>query len=161
LGEIWSYGLRNPWRFTFDPADGDLWIGDVGQDAVEEIDLAPASTGAGRGANFGWRRFEGNATYNGATDAPGAVAPLITATHKSGTCSITGGEVYRGRAIPALNGAYIFADLCWDELRAWTPQHSTVALKIGAGNPVSIQHGPDGELYVCDLDGPLLRLDAA
>jgi glucose/arabinose dehydrogenase len=159
--EIWSYGLRNPWRFTFDPATGDLWIGDVGQNEVEEIDLATAATGGGRGVNYGWRRFEGDATYNGSTDAPGAVGPIIVATHTSGTCSITGGEVYRGRAINALNGVYVFADLCWDELRAWTPQHGTVALKIGAGNPVSIQHGPDGELYVCDLDGPLLRLDAA
>jgi glucose/arabinose dehydrogenase len=161
LGEIWSYGLRNPWRFTFDPANGDLWIGDVGQNEFEEVDLAPAANGGGRGVNFGWRRFEGNATYNQSTDAPGAVGPLFTAGRDAGTCSITGGEVYRGRAISALNGVYILADLCWDELRAWTPQHSTVALKVGTGNPVSIQHGPDGELYICDLDGPLLRLDAA
>ncbi len=160
--EIWAYGLRNPWRYSFDPANGDLWIGDVGQNAVEEVDLARAAGGTGRGANYGWKRFEGTTVVASSVQAPGAVAPLFTFKHSAGACSVTGGAVYRGSAIPALVGTYVFSDLCWGELRAWSAATGVVRLAgTGAGQIVSIQYGPDGELYVCDLTGTLYRLAPA
>ena len=100
-GEIYSYGLRNPWRFSFDRRTHDLSIGDVGQDQVEEIDFVRAGRGAG--ANFGWRPFEGN-RRNFDEPAPGAIRPVITHTHANGWCSITGGYVVRDRRVPALYG---------------------------------------------------------
>ncbi|MGE0307227.1 MAG: sorbosone dehydrogenase family protein [Acidimicrobiia bacterium] len=157
--EIWSYGLRNPWRFSFD-ATGALWIGDVGQNKVEEIDRV-AGPSAGRGVNFGWRRFEGDSVYNAGTDAPDAVGPILTAAHDDGACSITGGSVYEGSQITALDGVYVFADVCWDTLRAFTDSGGMVDLGLTAGSPVSIQIGPDGEMYVCDLDGVLWRIAPA
>ena len=107
--EIWSYGLRNPWRFSFD-ATGALWIGDVGQNKIEEIDRVPGPD-AGRGVNFGWRRFEGDAVFNSGTDAPDAVGPIITATHDDGACSITGSSVYESESLAELGGVYVFADV--------------------------------------------------
>jgi glucose/arabinose dehydrogenase len=157
--EIWSYGLRNPWRFAFDPANGDLWIGDVGQNAVEEVDHVAAAPGAGKGVNFGWRRFEGDALYSPSTPAPDAVGPTFTYRHADGGCSVIGGQVYRGTAIAALTGVYVFADLCQDTLRAWSPATGIVDLGVTIGRVVSIEAGPAGELYLCDLNGRLLRLD--
>ena len=104
--EIWAYGLRNPWRFSFDAATGDLWIGDVGQNAWEEIDFAAADGGrdAGRGDNFGWNLREGTHEFRG-TAPDGAVRrPVYELSHDDGACAITGGYVYRGRAIPAARG---------------------------------------------------------
>ena len=121
--EIWAYGLRNPWRFSFDATTGDLWIGDVGQNEWEEIDAAPATNGrnAGRGDNFGWNRLEGTHEYAG--DAPrNAVSPVYQQAHDDGACSITGGFVYRGAAVPALAGRYVFTDYCDGRLRALTPK---------------------------------------
>ena len=111
--EIWSYGLRNPWRFTFDSQTGDLWIGDVGQNAWEEIDHAAAVDGrdAGRGVNFGWNRLEGTHPFSG-TAAASSEPPVFEYSHDDGSCSVTGGYVYRGRAIAALRGMYVFTDYC-------------------------------------------------
>lgn len=164
-GEIWSYGLRNPWRIAFDPANGDLWIGDVGQNEVEEIDHAPATTGAGRGVNFGWRRFEGTAVYSSSTSADGAVDPIATWTHSGdGGCSITGGRVARGSGITGLDGAYVTTDLCWDHLVAVDPANpSNLVRLVDAPNQV-VSFGADarGRLYALVLStGQVLRLDPA
>jgi hypothetical protein len=115
--EIYAYGLRNPWRFSFDRATGDLTIGDVGQDAVEEIDFVRKDTG--RGADFGWRPWEGR-RRNFDEPAPGAVFPVITHSHAEGFCSITGGYVVRDRSVPALYGRYVYGDYCEGRLRAAT-----------------------------------------
>ena len=109
-GEIYSYGLRNPWRFSFDRSTGDLSIGDVGQDEVEEIDFV--RRGKGRGANFGWRPFEGRSRYAPGESAPGHVPPVITRSHGDGWCSVTGGVVVRDPSLPALRGRYVFGDFC-------------------------------------------------
>ncbi len=115
LPEIYAYGLRNPWRFSFDRATGDLTIGDVGQDAVEEIDFA--RQGTARGANFGWRPYEGRKRLFD-EPAPGAKFPVITKTHDDGWCSITGGYVVRDRAVAGLFGRYVYGDFCKGELRS-------------------------------------------
>jgi glucose/arabinose dehydrogenase len=104
-GEIYSYGLRNPWRFSFDRATGDLVIGDVGQGAIEEVDFAPRGTASG--ANYGWRPFEGSRRTPGISareSAPDAVGPVLELTHADGNCSITGGYVVRDKGLPALEG---------------------------------------------------------
>jgi glucose/arabinose dehydrogenase len=159
-GEIYSYGLRNPWRFSFDRATGDLTIADVGQNAVEEIDFA--RQGDALGANFGWRAFEGNRT-NFDEPAPGAVKPVLTKTHDDGWCSITGGYVVRDPALKALDGRYVYGDYCLGQLRS---------AKLAAGNatgdrPIAgvakvsqlSSFGEDarGRVYVLSLDGPVYR----
>src|SRR3712207_894457 len=108
--EVYSYGLRNPWRFSFDRRTGDLTIGDVGQGEWEEIDYVARNRG--RGANFGWRPFEGRARYTPGESAPGHVQPVIVRSHGAGNCSITGGVVVRDRNVPALRGRYVFGDFC-------------------------------------------------
>ena len=112
--EIWAYGLRNPWRFSFDRDTGDLWIGDVGQNEFEEIDHVAATNGrdAGKGANFGWNRLEGDARPTAATRPTSVVAPVYEISHDTGACSVTGGFVYRGKVIPSLVGSYLFSDTC-------------------------------------------------
>lgn len=109
--EIWAYGLRNPWRFSFDRGTGDLWIADVGQNAVEEVNRQSAASPGGE--NYGWRIMEGDACFDPPTgcDTTGLTMPVVTYTHRSGWGrSITGGYVYRGSAVPGLVGAYVFGD---------------------------------------------------
>ncbi|MDO8753092.1 MAG: PQQ-dependent sugar dehydrogenase, partial [Anaerolineales bacterium] len=106
--EVWAYGLRNPWRISFDRATGDLWIGDVGQGQWEEIDYLPA--GSQGGANFGWSIMEGNHGYDGQTQ-PGLLLPVAEYSHSSGGCSVTGGYVYRG-SMTEWNGIYFYGDYC-------------------------------------------------
>jgi glucose/arabinose dehydrogenase len=121
LPEIWAYGLRNPWRFSFDRATGDLFIGDVGQNAFEEIDFQPA--GSSGGENYGWRFFEGDTAYrNPPNDRSPFIFPVYTYNHNQG-CSVTGGYVYRGDALPNLQGLYFFADYCAGQV--WTLQPAT------------------------------------
>src|SRR4051794_38698696 len=120
-GEIWMYGLRNPWRFTFDRATGDLWIADVGQGLYEEVDRAAAGVG---GTNWGWNLREGFHSYAGA-QPPDGKDPLVEESHADGWCAVIGGFVYRGSAIAGLGGAYVYADLCRSEL-------STVVQRGGA-----------------------------
>ena len=118
-GEVWSYGLRNPWRFSFDPATGDLWIGDVGQGDWEEIDVAPDDVlAAGAGVNFGWSAWEGTHRYNDDQTPEGAMPPVYEYPHGDDGCSVTGGVVYRGAAIPSMEGWYLFADWCSGKLWA-------------------------------------------
>jgi glucose/arabinose dehydrogenase len=119
LPEIWSYGLRNPWRFSFDRATGDLYIADVGQNQLEEVDIAPASSGYGKGANYGWNIMEGSRCLGGAEcDQTGLILPDFEYGHDQG-CSITGGYVYRGSAIPNLQGLYFFGDFCQGWVRSF------------------------------------------
>lgn len=113
--EIWLFGLRNPWRMSFDRATGDLWIGDVGQNTMEEVDVARAGQS---GLDFGWRKREGTADYTGGPRGEREVGPVAEYRHDDGNCSVTGGYVYRGKAAPSLVGRYIYADWCTG--RSWT-----------------------------------------
>ncbi|PYO92462.1 MAG: glucose dehydrogenase, partial [Gemmatimonadetes bacterium] len=109
--EVWAYGLRNPWRFSFDRQSGDLYIGDVGENNYEEVDLAPAAVQRGPGANYGWNIMEGkHCLVDGCTQA--GIPPVVEYAHSPNVCSVTGGYVYRGSAIPGLDGHYFFADFC-------------------------------------------------
>ena len=163
--EIWSTGLRNPWRFSFDAATGDLWIGDVGQDAIEEIDHVPAADGAGRGTNFGWSAYEGSARYNDDQDAPGSWMPVYEYHHGADGCSVTGGIVYRGHAIPALQGAYVYGDYCAAGVRALAVDGNQVTDRATLSDQpeqvVSFGTDADGELYVVSLGGTIYRIDPA
>ncbi len=154
--EIWAIGLRNPWRFAFDGQD--LWIADVGQGAIEEVDLVSTVTA---GLNFGWNTMEGSECFSESScDASGLVLPITQYTHAEG-CSITGGAVYRGASIPSLQGQFFFADYCTGLLRSiaadgsgmdWTGQVGNV------GNITGFGVGADGELYIVTQQGSLLRI---
>ena len=160
--EIWSYGLRNPWRFSFDRATGDLYIGDVGQQRFEEVDYSPAAAGAGRGLNYGWNRMEGEHCYPSAPcDRTGLTLPVLEYAHASG-CSVTGGYTYRGRAIPALQGQYLYADFCRGWVRSFragdpSEQHEWPTLEPGSSIP-SFGEDAVGELYVLTVDGRVLKI---
>jgi glucose/arabinose dehydrogenase len=160
--EVWAYGLRNPWRFTFDRGTGDLWIADVGQDAWEEVDWLPASGGfdAGRGANLGWDRMEGAHPFEG-ENPPGAVLPILEYSHDDG-CSIIGGYVYRGDAIEELRGAYLFADYCRPGVRGIQIDDGAVIAdrtwELGADELFSFGQDRDGEVFLLRASGPVLKL---
>lgn len=161
-GEVWAYGLRNPWRLSFDRLTGDLWIGDVGQDAVEEVDYQPAS--ATGGANYGWDRLEGSTRFEG--DPPAQhVLPIHEYPNARGGCAVTGGYVYRGERIPALFGAYVFADFCAGELMALRQDGGVTtevaSLGVTLSNVASFGEDDDGELYVLSLAGGVYRLEPA
>ena len=157
--EIWAYGLRNPWRFSFDAATGDLWIGDVGQNAWEEIDVEPA--GSGGGSNFGWDLLEGTHPFE-RPRAPGTIPPVFEYPNGDGSCAVTGGYVYRGDDIVDLTGAYVFADYCGGRLEAFVlrdgraEQHRSLGERVEA--LASFGQDADGELYVLSLSGPVYRL---
>jgi glucose/arabinose dehydrogenase len=153
--EIWAYGLRNPWRFSFDRASGDLWIGDVGQSAIEEVDRWPA--GSPGGPNFGWNTMEASACFDPAEgcDRAGLVLPVAEYGHDRG-CSITGGYVYRGMSVPGLAGTYLHADYCagtiWGLEAAAGKPAPRVLLDSGL-SVASFGEDESGELYVVDLAG--------
>jgi glucose/arabinose dehydrogenase len=163
--EVWLYGVRNPWRFSFDPETDDLWVGDVGQDEWEEIDLLPAADGGGLGANLGWNRMEATHSFEG--DEPdGDVRPVYEYPHDDGACSVTGGVVYRGAAITGLDGAYLFSDYCQGVLRAIRVADGEVADErvfddASAGEIVSFGEDAAHEVYGVSLDGTIYRVDAA
>jgi glucose/arabinose dehydrogenase len=162
-GEIYAYGLRNPWRFSFDRRTGDIAIADVGQDAVEEVDFR--RRGGARGANFGWRPFEGTRVVYPGEDAPGHIAPVLQHTHAEGFCSITGGYVVRDPRLHTLAGRYVYGDYCEGRVRI-------VRLRPGGasgdkflavpGVPSLSSFGEDalGRIYVTSLSGPVYRLAA-
>jgi glucose/arabinose dehydrogenase len=158
--EIYAYGLRNPWRFSFDRATGDLAIGDVGQNAWEEIDFV--RRGRGRGANFGWRPFEGDARYTPGESAPGHIDPVIVRSHDAGNCSITGGVVVRDRALPALRGRYIYGDYCKGRIRSarLTPgrARSPRRTSLTVNSLSSFGEDARGRVYAVSLSGPVYRL---
>jgi glucose/arabinose dehydrogenase len=160
--EIWAYGLRNPWRFSFDRATGDLYIGDVGQNAWEEIDYQPA--GAGGGANYGWPVWEGAHRYRSGPAPPGDTKPITEYSHVGGPCAVTGGYVYRGAKIPALAGYYIFGDYCTGRL--WTlvkfgGRWRQSPLVDTAFSISSFGEDAAGELYLVDHMGAVYRFDPA
>ena len=171
-GLVWSIGLRNPFRFSFDRLTGDLAIGDVGQDKVEEVDFAPKASGLGRGGNYGWNLIEGNLTYPGGQPAtafpPAYIPPVITHDHASGWCSIIGGYVLRDAALPELAGRYIYSDLCNgdDLLGGAVARRGRAATGRIAGLPKVDQidsFGEDGcgRLYAVSLNGPVYRLSTS
>jgi glucose/arabinose dehydrogenase len=159
--EIWQRGLRNPWRFSFDRSNGNLWIGDVGQGRYEEVDRAKrTSSGPGKGVNWGWRVMEGNHCYKPASgcNTSGKKRPLVEYSHSSnGRCSVSGGFVYRGSAIAALRGWYVYGDYCSGEVWAVSATASRPAkpvrlLGTGSGRLISgFGEDASGELYLCDL----------
>jgi glucose/arabinose dehydrogenase len=161
-GEIYAYGLRNPWRFSFDRRTGDITIGDVGQNAVEEIDFM--RRGRARGANFGWRPWEGR-RRNIDEPAPGAVFPVITDTHAAGFCSITGGYVVRDPNVPSLAGRYVYSDLCDSRirsarLRSGVRTNGRVLNLPQISQVASFGEDGRGRVYVVSLAGPVYRLSA-
>jgi glucose/arabinose dehydrogenase len=161
--QIAAYGLRNPWRFSFDRATGDLYIGDVGQDAWEEIDFR-ARAAVGKLTNYGWSVYEGNAKFKSARLTPGGklVFPVTVYDHSSGDCSVTGGYVYRGAAVPAAKGRSFYGDYCSGKI--WS-------LRISGGRAITVRRealnvsglssfGEDarGELYAVSLEGRIYKL---
>jgi glucose/arabinose dehydrogenase len=168
--EIFMTGLRNPWRFSFDRETGDMWLGDVGQLTIEEVDFLPNGVG---GQDLGWRIFEGNncfgqgtcpVTVPGCTTPAGYTFPVFTYTHASSNCSITGGHRYRGSAIPAIDGYYFFGDYCTG--RTWTIEWNGVAainftnqtanlapVGFTLNNISSYGEDNDGEMYIVDPTG--------
>ena len=167
--EIWAYGLRNPWRFSFDRETGDLVIGDVGQGAWEEIDFAPAP-GRGRGANYGWGCWEGRHVFernSGAAQCsppPSHVPPVHEYSHDTRGCSITGGYVVRDPTVPALDGRYVYGDYCRSPL--WSLRLGSPAaqddrrLGLSVAGLTSFGEDACGHVYVISGDGPVFRLQA-
>ena len=159
-GEVFVSGVRNPWRFSFDRAKGDLWIGDVGGSQVEEVDRVPAGRIAG--ANLGWNLVEGTRPLNGAPP-PGAVPPVYEYDHSDGRRAVTGGYVYRGRRIPALRGAYVFGDVYDGVVRALVVEDGRLIDQRPIGpvveQLVSFAESRRGELLAVSMSGTVYRLD--
>jgi len=164
--EVWAYGLRNPWRFSFDRKTGDLWIGDVGQNIREEIDFQPAGTPGGR--NYGWKIMEGSLCFGNSAcpastppcDSPLFTPPVLEYDHGD-ECSVTGGYVSRSPSLPNAYGAYFFGDFCSG--RIWTADKNgdgyiVRVLPSRVANPSTFGEGSDGELYVASLSGTLYRI---
>ena len=164
--EIWSYGLRNPWRFSFDRATGDLYVGDVGQSAWEEVDVSPAAEGAGKATNFGWNIMEGKHCYAAPTCTQAGLAlPVLEYDHGQG-CSITGGYVYRGAAIPAIQGYYFYADYCRGWVRSFRYQGGEAVDEFQwptlapGGSITSFGEDAAGELYLTSDNGRVVHIVA-
>jgi glucose/arabinose dehydrogenase len=162
--EIFAYGLRNPWRFSFDRETAELWIADVGQNTREEINRVTIEQG--RGANFGWNLMEGTRPFAGSEPADHVPPVYEYATRGDEGCSVTGGYVYTGTAIPQLRGAYLYADFCNGEVRGLVVRASgevarQAGLGIDGGRVVSFVQDAEGELYVLDLGGRVSRIDPA
>lgn len=162
--EVYSYGLRNPWRFSFDRANGNLYIADVGQGQVEEVDITTVAGASA--ANFGWNIMEGDQCFEPAVgcNTTGLVLPVHTYTHANGHCAITGGYVYRGAAIPALQGAYFFGDFCASDVQSFvfaggqaTLVKSWPTLSVGSGL-TSFGEDSAGELYMLMQSGTVYRI---
>jgi glucose/arabinose dehydrogenase len=162
--EVWSYGFRNPWRFSFDRATGDLYIGDVGESRWEEVDYASAADGAGRGVNYGWSRMEGRHCFGREEcDQAGLTLPVVEYDHSSG-CSVTGGYVYRGAAIPSLQGKYFYADYCGGWVRSFRMEGGTVVEETDwpelapGGRVTSFGEDAAGELYILTEQGGVFKI---
>lgn len=163
--EVWAWGLRNPWRFSWDRATGDLWVGDVGGNEREEIDFLPVvQGGAGRGANLGWNLMEGN-LQSGAEGPPkGYVPPIFDYGHANGECSVVGGYVYRGKAIPSMTGVYLYADYCNGEMRGLLRKADNTIEEAGFGVNLpngDLEAGGSITAFGEDNDGELFALSAA
>jgi glucose/arabinose dehydrogenase len=161
--EVFAYGLRNPWRYSFDPGSGDLTIGDVGQDKWEEVDLIPAAQAAG--ANFGWSALEGEVPFNADQNAPGAIKPALVYSHDdqvNGGCSINGGYVVRDPGVPALAGRYVYSDFCSGKIRSFKLQGTKAvddkATGLEAQSPTSFGIDNAGHIYVTTLNGDVFQI---
>ena len=165
-GEIFAYGLRNPYRFSFDRRTGDLTLADVGQDAAEEVDFLPVDRRLGRprgGVNFGWNAFEGRQRHS-SSSAPGHLPPVLERLHSQGACSITGGYVIRDRSLGRLQGAYVYGDLCDSRLRVARLRSGRAVgdRPLGLRVPALVSFGEDGRgrVHATSLDGAVFRLAA-
>jgi len=159
--EIWAYGLRNPWRFSFDRMTGDLWIADVGQDLWEEIDLQPA-TSAG-GVNYGWSCLEATHSFNPAQCRGGAMTmPILEYHHDDGACSVTGGYRYGGSLYPRFRGMFFYADFCTGVISALTQQSNgswkSQTLFDAPFNVSTFGEDSAGEIYVADYNGTIYQI---
>jgi glucose/arabinose dehydrogenase len=170
--EIWDYGVRNPWRYAFDPCNGDLYIGDVGQNKYEEVDYEPAGKGQ---QNYGWNRTEASHCFKPANgcDMTGITLPVLEYDHGIG-CSISGGFVYRGKAIPGLRGRYFFGDYCKGKIWSTEIKNGVASMPVDHTNELHLPPPDDqniiniaafgqdtqGEMYVVDLAGGVYRIDA-
>ena len=158
-GEIWAYGIRNPWRFSFDRATGELWMADVGQNRFEEVDIV------GRGLNYGWNIMEGSACFRPSRgcDSQGLEMP-IAEYGREGGCSVTGGYVYRGNRAPSLYGAYIYGDFCSGKIWALRHDGGRVTEKLELVDSrleiSSFGEDQDGEIFILSFDGGIYRLVA-
>ena len=170
--EVWSGGLRNPWRFSFDRSTGDLYIADVGQDTWEEVDVASSTSGRGRAVNYGWNIMEASHCYphdaNEACTKTGLTSPVLEYLHAFGSCSITGGYVYRGTRVSLLAGYYLFADYCSGMVHAFKYTGSGISNPldltqvISPGSAVSsFGQDPKGDVYVMSLNGQVYRIVAS
>ena len=162
--ELWSLGLRNPWRFSFDRQTGDLYIGDVGQDRREEIDVALAPN-AGRQSNYGWRLMEGFLCFNPSMNCnPGGLTlPVLDYSHLK-ACAVIGGYVYRGSALSAMRGTYFYTDFCTGVVSSFRYQHGQPtdqrewpSLSQAGGFVTSFGEDAEGELYLMTKGGGLLK----
>ncbi len=171
LDTIWALGFRNPWRYSFDRLNGDLYVADVGQGAKEEISFQPGNSQGGE--NYGWRCMEGKdcTGLSGCTcNAPGLTIPIHDYTHSGGNCSVTGGYVYRGAAIPDLDGTYFFADFCTGKIWSFVRSGNTVSqftdrsleLRPITGETInnvsSFGEDDKGEMYIVDRDGEIFKI---
>jgi hypothetical protein len=158
--EAWAIGMRNPWRFSFDRTAGLIYIGDVGQDRVEEIDVAPANRA---GINYGWNIMEGAECFNSSRcNRSGLHAPTLTFANGGGNCSVIGGYVYRGRRIPEIVGHYFYSDYCGGWLRSFRYDNGAAtdrrSWKIpDIGNVVSFGEDAAGDLYIVAENGRIFR----
>ena len=159
-GEVWAYGLRNPWRFSFDSRTGELWAGDVGQNTLEEIDLIT------KGGNYGWVTMEGGTCTGGGNncDRAGKILPIVDYPTGGGNCAVTGGFVYHGTAVAALSGAYVYGDYCsgriWGLRKEGTQMTENAQLADAGFGISSFAQGPDGEIYALEYkdNGGIYRL---
>ena len=168
--ELWDIGLRNPWRFSFDRKTGDLYIADVGQNAREEVNVAPAAQGRGKGINYGWNIMEGTICTPGVNtncNKTGLTLPVLDYDHSNDNCSVTGGYVYRGSAIPGIQGTYFYADYCAGWVKSFVYRNGAAtdhkewkALSPG-GNITSFGEDGQGELYILTSQGDVYRIIAA
>lgn len=159
--EVWAYGLRNPWRFSIDEITNEIWIADVGQAAIEEINRQSLTES---GLNYGWRCYEGSQPFNlsGCPNASDLTFPIAEYTHDNGNCSITGGIVYRGSTYPQLQGLYFFADYCSGMIGTVSPDGTMSIVANKSGNWVSFGTDVNDELYIVSIsDGKIYKIKDA
>ncbi len=161
-GEIWAYGLRNPWRFSFDRMTGDLWIADVGEADWEEIDIQSATAA---GENFGWPQSEGDDCFTAQDcDMAGITRPVLERNHAEGNCAVIGGYRYFGSAFPRLRGTYVFGDFCSGRIWGALPRDGGWSSRLLLESSLKISsfgEDVDGELYLLDYAGGLYRIKDA
>lgn len=159
--EIWAIGMRNPWRFAFDRSAGLLYVADVGQNEYEEIDVEPMTRA---GLNYGWNIMEADHCYrNDSCDRGGLVLPKVTFDHSGGACSVTGGFVYRGRAVPSLAGHYFYSDYCAGWIRSFRFANGAVSERTtwnvpDLGHVVSFGEDASAELYILTESGRVMKI---